>query len=574
MYVAGKFGTAGVSEVADTNPGDTATVGSTTLTSFGLTDWYVAKLDAAGNWIWAISGGSEAADEPYGLAVSADGSAVYASGVFSLSVPHLPFTATFGDVVGAYRAGLFKIDGSTGAVVWGTHLHGNTALQQKIAEIALKGSSLYVAATFAGKDATVAFCNVFGTQHPYRYNRGYTGEFYSTWNNMDICTVLLYAAPCVNGAEHYINEQYCNFEVNMGVAKLDTLTGIWEWGVSAYTSNVMSTSDIRSLALDKDENVALTWEANDCRDANMKAVLRVYPSQETVSYSCNNPDAQLSSLNTYTAILRKSGEIVNLMQLPSNKWIVKTSFAANGPLAALGATASGFFLTGNMRSEQSGTTYGIPPSYTGTDVRTSDGTVDLSIIGLGTITPMNSYLPFIAKISAVTGLFEWLHLVPTSSTVWTSSITGEGVAVAPDDHGGLVLLAQFSHGAAAGPPIITDRGAGWEQWLGRFDLATQAWDWGLVLSRREGFTPPRAATWIYYNTDLVGQHDVKVWNKGAIFKLADGSLRIPGFITNIQEATGPFSMTLGDGSTVDATGYTPVSPAYQVNKLMFVLQIS
>ena len=103
-YVAGFFG------YSDTNPGDTATVGNTTLTSFGLADWYVAKLDAAGNWIWAISGGSEAADEPYGLAVSADGSAVYVSGLFSFS-SYPTKTATFGSVVGAYRSGLFKIDG-------------------------------------------------------------------------------------------------------------------------------------------------------------------------------------------------------------------------------------------------------------------------------------------------------------------------------------------------------------------------------------------------------------------------------------------------------------------------------
>jgi len=403
-----------------------------------------------------------------------------------------------------------------------------------------------------------------------QYNPGYTGEFYSTWNNMDICTVLLYAAPCVNGAEYSINEQYCNFEVNMGVAKLDTLTGIWEWGVSAYTSNVMSTSLIRSLALDKDENVALTWEANLCKDAGMKAVLLVYPSMETVSYSCNNPDAQLNNLNTYTGILTKSGTIVNLMQLPSNVWIVSKSFAASGAAAALGATASGFFLTGYIRSYQPGSTYLIPP-YQPSDTRTSDGTIDFSIIGLGTIIPMLAYQPYIAKISAVTGLFEWLHLIPASDTVWTDSMSGDGIAVAPDDHGGLLLLSQFSHGAAAGPPTIMDHGRSQEQWLGRFDLATQAWDWGLVLTR--AFTP-RSAESIYYNWPVVGLYDVSVGNKGAIFKLDDGSLHIPGFVKAIQEGTGPMSMTLGDGSTVNATGYTAPSPASQVNKIMFVVQIS
>jgi hypothetical protein len=57
-------------------------------------------------------------------------------------------------------------------------------------------------------------------------------------------------------------------------------------------------------------------------------------------------------------------------------------------------------------------------------------------------------------------------------------------------------------------------------------------------------------------------------------QLDDGSLHIPGFVKEIQEGTGQMSMTLGDGSTVNATGYTAPSPASQVNKIMFVVQIS
>jgi len=35
---------------------DTTTIGTTTLTSSGQRDFFIAKLDAAGNWLWVIKG--------------------------------------------------------------------------------------------------------------------------------------------------------------------------------------------------------------------------------------------------------------------------------------------------------------------------------------------------------------------------------------------------------------------------------------------------------------------------------------------------------------------------------------
>ncbi len=60
VYAAGYF--AGV-----------ALFGSTLLTSAGGTDWWVARLDAAGAVAWAVRGGGPGDDRPYGLALDGQG---------------------------------------------------------------------------------------------------------------------------------------------------------------------------------------------------------------------------------------------------------------------------------------------------------------------------------------------------------------------------------------------------------------------------------------------------------------------------------------------------------------------
>jgi hypothetical protein len=66
----------------------TATFGSTSLTSSGERDIYVAKLSSSGSWLWAVKAGGSLSDEGLGIAVDSSGSA-YATG-------HFEGTATFG----------------------------------------------------------------------------------------------------------------------------------------------------------------------------------------------------------------------------------------------------------------------------------------------------------------------------------------------------------------------------------------------------------------------------------------------------------------------------------------------
>jgi len=59
----------------------TASFGSTTLTSSGESDIFVAKLDSSGNWLWAKKAGGTDYDYGYGIAIDSSGNS-YVTGYF------------------------------------------------------------------------------------------------------------------------------------------------------------------------------------------------------------------------------------------------------------------------------------------------------------------------------------------------------------------------------------------------------------------------------------------------------------------------------------------------------------
>jgi len=61
---------------------NTVDFGSTTLTSSGDSDIFIAKLDSEGNWLWARSAGGTGSEYPYGIAIDNDGN-VYVTGNFT-----------------------------------------------------------------------------------------------------------------------------------------------------------------------------------------------------------------------------------------------------------------------------------------------------------------------------------------------------------------------------------------------------------------------------------------------------------------------------------------------------------
>ena len=99
----------------------TATFGTTTLTSAGDDDVFVAKVDASGSYVWATQAGSSSDDVGKGISALPDGSAVV-TGYFQS-------TATFGSTTltstGDADVFVAKVDRS-GTYVWATRASGSS----------------------------------------------------------------------------------------------------------------------------------------------------------------------------------------------------------------------------------------------------------------------------------------------------------------------------------------------------------------------------------------------------------------------------------------------------------------
>ena len=107
--------------------------GPYTLISNGVYDIFAAKLDPNGNWLWAVRAGGTNVDYGYGIAVDGAGNA-YLTGVFASSATFGPDTLTSsggydifaakldsaGNFLWAARAGGASHDGGIGIAVNGT----------------------------------------------------------------------------------------------------------------------------------------------------------------------------------------------------------------------------------------------------------------------------------------------------------------------------------------------------------------------------------------------------------------------------------------------------------------------
>jgi len=111
IYVTGQF-----NRTVDFDPGEEVF----TLTSAGLVDIFILKLDSSGNFIWAKAIGGEGYDVGKALAVDPSGSeAIYIKGEFSGTVDFDPGSDTFNLTASRSSNGIFisKLD-SFGNFVW------------------------------------------------------------------------------------------------------------------------------------------------------------------------------------------------------------------------------------------------------------------------------------------------------------------------------------------------------------------------------------------------------------------------------------------------------------------------
>ncbi len=137
----------------------TATFGSTTLTSAGSKDVFVAKLDASGNYEWAKQAGGTSSDLGYGVSVLADGSSIV-TGFFE-------GTATFGSTTftsaGSNDVFVAKLDAS-GDYEWATQAGGTSSDNGIGVSVLADGSSIVTGyfqgtATFGSTTLTSAGSN-------------------------------------------------------------------------------------------------------------------------------------------------------------------------------------------------------------------------------------------------------------------------------------------------------------------------------------------------------------------------------------------------------------------------------
>lgn len=122
-----------------------ATFGSTTLSNPGDKDIFVAKISNEGNWLWAQKAGGDAYDEGYGIATDGSGNS-YLTGVFRGEASFGNLMLTSNDFF--YDVFVAKID-TSGSWLWVEKAGGSGADQGN--DIALgDAGNAYVTGFFVG----------------------------------------------------------------------------------------------------------------------------------------------------------------------------------------------------------------------------------------------------------------------------------------------------------------------------------------------------------------------------------------------------------------------------------------
>ena len=144
LDVSGNVYTTGIfSDIVDFDPG----AGVTNLTSAGLNDIFISKLDASGNFVWAKAIGG--ADTDYGYSIALDGSGnVYTTGIFGGTVDFDPGAGIANlTSVGSYDIFISKLNAS-GNFVWAKAMGGSGG--EESYSIALDGSgNVYATGVFS-----------------------------------------------------------------------------------------------------------------------------------------------------------------------------------------------------------------------------------------------------------------------------------------------------------------------------------------------------------------------------------------------------------------------------------------
>lgn len=212
VYLAGEFS-------------GTVSFGSTTLTSTGRYDGYVAKWNnSLGRFEWAVKAGGGDEEEVTGVAVN--GSSIYIAGRTKSTA------AIFGSHTltgpSAYRAYVAKIAdlGATGTFGWAQQVTGSISAA---ADIAAVGSSIYITGNYGG--GPVAFGSTTlasGSGNAYNFyvakltDAGSSGSFAWVKGNTAANTTIYYCSLAAQGNSVYVTGGFSSNSLPFGPDTLRT----------------------------------------------------------------------------------------------------------------------------------------------------------------------------------------------------------------------------------------------------------------------------------------------------------------------------------------------------------------
>ena len=239
----------------------TATFGSTTLTSSGGADIFVAKLDSSGNWLWANNAGGTSDECGNGIAVDASGNS-YVTGYFDSN-------ATFGYTTltsnGDYDIFIAKLD-SSGNWLWAKNAGGSSNDSGNGIAVDASGNS-YVTGYF-DSNATFGYTTLTsnGDYDIFIAKLDSSGNWLWAKNAGGTYNDCGYGIAVDASGNSYVTGCFCrsatfgsttltsNGDYDIFIAKLDNC-GNWLWA-----NNAGGTSDDRgtSIAVDASRNSYVT----------------------------------------------------------------------------------------------------------------------------------------------------------------------------------------------------------------------------------------------------------------------------------------------------------------------------
>lgn len=240
----------------------TATFGPHTITSSGGRDIFIAKVDSAGNFLWAVSAGGTVYDDSFCIAVDSLGNA-YLTGQFEST------NATFGNYSltsnGQYDVFAAKLD-PEGSFVWAvsaggsSYDYGEGIATDSLGNVYLTGF-FYETATFGphtltSSGLTDTFAAKLDTDGNFLWAVKAGGTTYDRGNSIAVDSVgKVYITGYFVGTASFGIHSLLSSGVNdIFAAKLDS-SGNWLWAIKAGESGNDRGSDI---ALDGTGNAYIT----------------------------------------------------------------------------------------------------------------------------------------------------------------------------------------------------------------------------------------------------------------------------------------------------------------------------